>query len=110
MRFAPFALVLSLFAQSAPLSPPTPAEFGQWERLATIPDRGGLSPDGRWLAYGINRTNGDNDLRVTSVADGSTRTIAFGAQPVFSATRKSISSWIAVFVALTRSSSVPMLM
>ena len=96
MKFAPFALALSLLAQSTstPLLPPTPADFGQWERLSTIPDRGGLSPDGRWLAYGINRTNGENDLRVTSVADGGTKTIPFGAQPAFS----SDSRWAAVSV------------
>jgi dienelactone hydrolase len=94
MRFAPLVLALSLVAQSAPLLPPNPAEFGQWERLSTVPDRGGLSPDGRWLAYGINRTNGENDLRVTSIADGGTKTIAFGAQPAFSAD----SRWAAVSV------------
>ena len=93
MRFAPLALAFSLFAQS-PLPAPTPADFGQWERLVTMADHGGLSPDGRWLAYGINRTNGENDLRVTSIADGGTKTIPFGAQPVFSAD----SRWLAVSV------------
>ena len=57
-------------------------------------ERGGLSPDGRWLAYGINRTNGENELRVTAIADGTTKTIAFGAQPAFSAD----SRWLAVSV------------
>ena len=57
-------------------------------------ERGGLSPDGRWLAYGITRTNGENELRVASIADGATRTIAFGAQPAFSAD----SRWAAVSV------------
>ena len=103
MKFAPLALALTLFAsafakatagQAAPLAPPTPADFGQWERLTAAGERGGLSPDGRWLAYGITRTNGENDLRVTSIADGGTKTIAFGAQPVFSAD----SRWLAVSV------------
>ena len=93
MRFALIGLTLALFSQAPPL-PPTPADFGQWERLTPAGERGGLSPDGKWLAYGITRTNGDNDLRVTSVADGGTKTIAFGAQPAFS----SDSRWIAVSV------------
>jgi hypothetical protein len=41
-----------------------------------------------------HRTNGENDLRLTSVADGSTKTIAFGALPAFSAD----SRWAAVSV------------
>lgn len=102
MKLAPLVLALTLFTppfaratagQAAP-APPTPADFGQWERLTNAGERGGLSPDGRWLAYGITRTNGDNELRVTSVADGGTKTIAFGAQPAFS----SDSRWVAVSV------------
>jgi hypothetical protein len=57
MRFAPLALAFSLFAQS-PLPAPTPADFGQWERLVTMADHGGLSPDGRWLAYGEDGQKG----------------------------------------------------
>jgi dipeptidyl aminopeptidase/acylaminoacyl peptidase len=83
-------LVTAFLLQSAP-QPPTPADFGQWERLVTPTDHGGLSPDGRWLAYGINRTNGENELRVTSIADGTTKTIPFGAQESFSAD----STWFA---------------
>lgn len=93
MKFAPLALAGILFAQAPPL-PPAPADFGQWERLTGAGERGGLSPDGRWLAYGVARTNGENDLRVASVADGSSKTIAFGAQPAFSAD----SRWVAVSV------------
>lgn len=46
--------------------------------------RGGLSPDGRWLAYGINRSSRDNELRILSLADGTTNTIAFGTGAAFS--------------------------
>jgi dienelactone hydrolase len=103
MKFAPLALALTLFTpafaqapagQPAPLPAPAPADFGQWERLTPAGERGGLSPDGRWLAYGITRTSGDNDLRVASIADGAAKTIAFGAQPAFSAD----SRWAAVSV------------
>src|SRR6516165_6968170 len=89
-------LVAALLLQAAP-PPPSPADFGQWERLVTPADHGGLSPDGRWLAYGINRTNGENELRVTSIADGGTKTIAFGAQQVFS----SDSKWLAASVGVS---------
>lgn len=64
--------------------PPAPAEWGQFESLAVQP-RGGLSPDGKWLAYGINRSSRDNELRIRNLADGTEKTIAFGAQPSFSA-------------------------
>ena len=101
MKLAPFAIAFTLLApafttvtagQGRMPAPPAPEQFGQWERLATVGDRGGLSPDGRWLAYGINRTNGDNDLRVTALPDGSTKVVPFGTQPVFSAD----SRWLAV--------------
>lgn len=93
MKLATLALALTLFAQAGPV-PPAPADFAQWERLTPGADRGGLSPDGRWLAYGINRTNGENELRVASVADGATKTIAFGSQAAFSAD----SHWLAASV------------
>jgi dienelactone hydrolase len=71
--------------------PLTPTDYGQWETLVTTGTRGGLSPDGKWLAYGVNRSNRNNELRVMSVADGTTKVAAFGAQPVFS----SDSRWVA---------------
>jgi len=52
-------------AQSKP--PVTLADYGKFETLAVQP-RAGLSPDGRWLAYGINRSNRDNELRIVAVA------------------------------------------
>lgn len=78
MKLAPLAIVFTLFLQAAP-APPAPEDFAQWERLAAVGERGGLSPDGRWLVYGINRTNGDNELRVTAVPDGTTKVVAFTA-------------------------------
>lgn len=70
--------------------PPSPADYGQWETLAPQA-RGGLSPDGRWIAYGVNRSDRNNELRVTKVADKTTKTAAFGSQPAFSADSK----WLA---------------
>jgi dienelactone hydrolase len=76
-------------AQTKP--PATFADYGKWETLASAGARGGFSPDGQWLAYAINRSNRDNELRVTKLADGTTKIIAFGAQPAYSDDSK----WIA---------------
>jgi fermentation-respiration switch protein FrsA (DUF1100 family)/Tol biopolymer transport system component len=77
-----FGFGISLGAQTKP--PVQPPDYGQWESLAVPREFGGLSPDGKWLAYGINRSNRENELRVTNIADGTTKTAAFGTQPVFS--------------------------
>jgi dienelactone hydrolase len=84
-----FGFCISLHAQTK--TPVQPADYGQWESLAVPREFGGLSPDGKWLAYGINRSNRENELRVTNIADGTTKTAAFGTQPVFS----SDSRWVA---------------
>jgi len=83
------ALTTTLAAQTK--QPPGFADYGQWETLSAAGSRGGFSPDGQWIAYAINRTNRDNELRITKLADGVTEVIAFGAQPAYS----SDSRWIA---------------
>ncbi len=85
---AGFAGTVIARGQSRP--PVSLADYGKFETLVPQP-RGGLSPDGRWLAYGINRSNRENELRVASVASGETRTVAFGSQSTFSAD----SRWVA---------------
>ena len=82
-------LIITIEAQTKSSVPP--ADYGQWETLLNAGSRGGLSPDGKWLAYGINRSNRNNELRITSVADGTTKVAAFGTQPVYS----SDSRWVA---------------
>ncbi len=82
-------------------APATPADYGQWETLVDAAGAGGgrggaapsggLSPDGKWVAYGINRVNGNNELRVTNLASGAVKTAAFGAQAAWS----SDSRWLA---------------
>ena len=84
-----FALAFALGAQTKP--PATFADYSQWESLSPAGNYGGLSPDGRWLVYAINRSNGDNELRITKLVDGSTEIAFFGAQPAFS----SDSKWVA---------------
>jgi dienelactone hydrolase len=87
-----FGSCTSIHAQMK--SPVPPADYGQWESLAVPREFGGLSPDGKWLVYGINRSNRENELRVTNIADGTTKTAAFGTQAVFS----SDSRWVAYAV------------
>ncbi len=43
--------------------PPTAADYGQWE-TPEPQSRGGLSPDGEWSVYGVNRPDRNNDLHV----------------------------------------------
>ncbi len=76
--FLIFGLVVFGQAQTKPRL--TPAEYGKWETLGGT----SLSPDGKWLAVGINRSNRNNELRIASVAGGEPKVIAFGVQPVFS--------------------------
>jgi dienelactone hydrolase len=71
-----------LAAQSK--APATFADYGKWETLAPAGARGGFSPDGRFVAYAINRTNRDNELVILNLADGTKKVAPFGAQPVFS--------------------------
>ena len=87
-------LTVALGAQNKTPVPPT--EYGQFETLATIANHGGLSPDGKWLAYGINRANRSNELRIVNIATGATTVAAFGAQPAFAAD----SRWVAYSIGL----------
>ena len=65
-------------AQSKPTI--TPADYGKWETLGgTV-----LSPDGKWLAAPIRRSNGTFELRLHPVAGGAPKVAAFGTEPAFS--------------------------
>jgi dienelactone hydrolase len=85
MRHSALLLLICLIAAAQTKPPATPADYGQWETLVPNSRLGGLSPNGKWLAYGIDRSNGNNELRLANIAAGSTKVIAFGAQAVFSA-------------------------
>src|SRR5438093_3122964 len=56
------AALVNVAAQSKPAV--SPAEYGQFESLTPGSASGGLSWDGRWIAYGVNRANGNNELRI----------------------------------------------
>lgn len=72
-----------------------PDEYGRWEQLAA--QRTPLSPDGAWLAYGINRSNRDNELRFQPTAGGTPIVVAFGEQAVFGDDSK----WAACLVGMS---------
>ena len=70
-----------------------PADYGKWETLG----QGVLSPDGKFLAYPIRRSDGTFELRVSPTAGGKTRTAAFGTEPAFS----SDSRWVAYAIGVS---------
>src|SRR5262245_1633353 len=80
-----YSLAIAVLAQTKPRL--TTAAYGKWETLGAT----NLSPDGKWLAYGVNRSNRNNELRIVSVAGGEPKIAPFGSQPVFS----SDSRWVA---------------
>ena len=45
-------------------------DYGKWESLVPAGDYGGFSPDGKWIVYAINRSNGENELCITEIAEG----------------------------------------
>ena len=89
MRLVLVTAVLALFALAVTLGEQTkPAatfeDYGKWESLISAGSFGGFSPDGRWLTYGINRSNGNNELRLLKLDGGEETVAAFGMRPVFS--------------------------
>jgi dipeptidyl aminopeptidase/acylaminoacyl peptidase len=79
--------VAALAANPLTQSKPTlaPADYDQFESISPGAARGGLSPDGKWLAYGITRVGGTNELRITKVGEVTpAKTVAFGSQAAFS--------------------------
>jgi dipeptidyl aminopeptidase/acylaminoacyl peptidase len=86
-------VLATLAATGQSRSPVPSSDYGKFETLAAQP-HGGLSPDGRWLAYGINRSNRSNELRIRPTGEAqpeSTITVPFGSQAAFSAD----SRWVA---------------
>src|SRR5690606_14106661 len=71
----------------------TPADYGKWESLGAAT----LSPDGRWLAYGLNRVNEENELRITGGPGDTTITVPYGSGPVFSGN----SRWLAYSIGVS---------
>jgi len=86
-RFIPalFALCVLTFpdarAQTDSAKRPIgPDDYGKWESLGYSNT---VSADGRWLAYGINRVNEENELRVASLAGDTTFVVPNGSNASF---------------------------
>ena len=88
MRLPITLLILSTALNAQTKMPVTPKDYGQFETLANPGPTGGLSPDGKWLAYGINRSNRNNELRIAAIATGTTKVVPFGAEAAFSSDSK----------------------
>lgn len=71
-----------------------PADYGQFETLG-FGSR--LSPDGRWLAYGVNRVDGENELRLKMLATDSHVTVEYGRGASFS----SDSRWVGYLIGVS---------
>ena len=77
-----------VFTAAAQVKPTLkPADYGKWETLGP----GTLSPDGKWLAHEIRRTDKNDELRVSSAGGGKTQAVAFCSAAAFSAD----SHWLA---------------
>jgi len=71
----------------------TAADYGKYES----PGPTALSPDGRWLAYGVVRVNEENELRLRNLGRDSTRSYLYASTPAFSAD----SRWLAVTIGVS---------
>ncbi|MEF8817935.1 MAG: S9 family peptidase, partial [Salinibacter sp.] len=88
LRFPLAALFALLFTASVGPATAQPSDatldevdYGQWERLGGAT----LSPEGTWMATPIRRVNGNHELRIHHTRRDTTRTVAFGRSPAFSA-------------------------
>ena len=76
-------------------SPVTPADYGKWESPAAAT----LSPNGRWLAFGVNRVNEENELRIRPLD----RDTAFVTPNATGVTFTPDSRWVAYLIGVSPS-------
>ncbi len=86
-------LCLGIAGLAAAQSPITPADYGKWES----PGPASLSPNGRWLAYGVTRVNEENDLRFRPLDRDTAFVVPNGTGAVFSAD----SRWVAYLIGVS---------
>lgn len=84
-------VILALPAWSQ--SPITPADYGKWES----PGAASLSPNGRWLAYGVTRVNEENELRLRPLDRDTAFAVPNGTGATFSAD----SRWVAYVIGVS---------
>ena len=89
------SLLLTLAFVAAPVaqSRPTlkPADYDQFQSVSPGAARGGLAPDGTWLAYTITTIGGDSALHIAKIGATTDKTVPFGSGASFS----SDSKWVA---------------
>ena len=95
-------LLAALLTQASPALAQTKptlaaADYGKFETLGFPGPRGGLSPDGQWIAYPVNRSNRDNELRIRNIATGDEKAVPFGASARFS----DDSAWLAYSIGMS---------
>jgi len=95
MKHFPLLLILAALATAQPQPKPViaPADYGKWETLGQAV----FSPDGKWLAHPITRTDGTFELRVSPSAGGRAKVAAFGREPAWSAG----SRWVAYAIGVS---------
>ena len=81
----------SLFAQAKPAV--APADYAKWESPAAAT----LSPNGQWLAYGVNRVNEENELRLRDLRRDTTIVVAYATGVAFTPD----SRWIGYLVGVS---------
>ena len=85
------AIPALLSAQSRSLV--RPADYARWESLAATT----LSPNGQWVAYGVNRVNEENELRLGATARDTTVAILYATAPAFTGD----SRWLAYAIGVS---------
>ena len=93
--FLTLALLAGTPASATTQSLPTvrPADYARWESLGP----GTLSPDGQWLAYGVNRVSEENELRLGGVTRDTTVAILYASAPAFTGD----SRWLAYAIGVS---------
>src|SRR5260370_27056991 len=92
-RIASLLMIAAALGSAQPKPAITPADYGKWETMGQTP----LSPDGKWLAAVIRRTNGTSELRIHPAAGGKSYVAQYGNDPAFSAN----SRWAAYAIGYT---------
>src|SRR5829696_3062963 len=89
------ALVFPVARAIAQPSLPTvkPADYGKCESLGPA----SLSPNGRWLAYGVTRVNEENEVRIRPLDRDTAYVVPNGATATFGAD----SRWIAYLIGVS---------
>ncbi|NRA96480.1 MAG: S9 family peptidase [Planctomycetes bacterium] len=80
-RTLPFLCLLAALVSAQEKQPLLAKDYGQWESLR---GSGTMSPDGKWLAYSVSRSNGKDELRLREIASDKKETFAYGKGARFS--------------------------